>query len=257
MSPRGLTYPAACIPSLPLAGHEYNTSGIFATNPRDAPGPVIFRESIVVGETTLSQAEVQQAVYALGETFKGNSYHLLERNCNHFSEALTMRLTNHRTPGWVNRLAYVAVMVHCLLPTSLVPPLTVKEPSSKKLPQSPPPQALPLCPLQLLKLWRQQQQLGSFLLLLSYLLFRWIYVLFSLSLSLSLSLSIPRVDFLGPQAFVFLLRAFLCALVVAQAPKHRHSRGGTGGSRTERVSCRRPWCRRTLAAWWSRRRFRR
>jgi len=117
-----------------FGGHEYNTSGIFATNPRDAPGPVIFRESVVVGETTLSQSEVQQAVYALGETFKGNSYHLLERNCNHFSESLTMRLTSHRTPGWVNRLAYVAIMLHCLLPASLVPPLTVKEESSAQAP---------------------------------------------------------------------------------------------------------------------------
>mmetsp|Transcript_12596 Transcript_12596/g.35384 ORF Transcript_12596/g.35384 Transcript_12596/m.35384 type:complete len:197 (-) Transcript_12596:100-690(-) len=117
-----------------FGGHEYTSSGIFATNPRDAPGPVIFRESIVVGETTLSQQEVQQLVHSMGETYKGNKYHLLERNCNHFSDELSARLTNTHAPGWVNRLAYVAVMIHCLLPASLVPPLTPKEELSADAP---------------------------------------------------------------------------------------------------------------------------
>ena len=90
-------------PPPPLAtGHEYNSSGVFATNPRDAPGPVIFRESIVVGETTLSQQEVQQLVHSMGETYKGNRYHLLQRNCNHFSDELSTRLTNKHAPGWVS-----------------------------------------------------------------------------------------------------------------------------------------------------------
>eukprot|EP00873_Tetraselmis_striata_P001339 jgi/Tetstr1/421603/TSEL_012544.t1 len=117
-----------------FGGHEYNTSGIFATNPRDAPGPVQFRESIVIGETTLSQQEVQLLVHRLGETFKGNRYHLLERNCNHFTDELSMQLTNKHAPGWVNRLAALAVLVHCILPTSLVPPLIPKEPMSADAP---------------------------------------------------------------------------------------------------------------------------
>eukprot|EP00191_Tetraselmis_sp_GSL018_P000103 CAMPEP_0177607354 /NCGR_PEP_ID=MMETSP0419_2-20121207/17872_1 /TAXON_ID=582737 /ORGANISM="Tetraselmis sp., Strain GSL018" /LENGTH=104 /DNA_ID=CAMNT_0019101929 /DNA_START=573 /DNA_END=887 /DNA_ORIENTATION=+ len=67
-------------------------------------------------------------------SYKGNTYHLLQRNCNHFSDELAQRLTNRKLPGWVNRLAYIAVLLHCLLPTSIVPPLIAKEPSSALAP---------------------------------------------------------------------------------------------------------------------------
>eukprot|EP00798_Chlamydomonas_sp_ICE-L_P027130 gene27130-2359_t len=106
-----------------FGGHEYDCSGVFATNPRDAPGNVIFRESHYVGETDLSQAEVQQLVARLGQEFKGNKYHLLQKNCNHFATDLCLQLVGKPAPAWVNRLAGIAVMLHCLLPESLVPAL--------------------------------------------------------------------------------------------------------------------------------------
>ncbi|CAL5222488.1 g4862 [Coccomyxa viridis] len=105
-------------------GHEYDMSGVFATNPRDAPGPVVWRESVVIGETSLGAQEVQEVVQQLGSEYKGTAYHLLERNCNHFSNELCMKLTGKPAPSWVNRLAGMAIMLHCLLPTSWVPPLS-------------------------------------------------------------------------------------------------------------------------------------
>eukprot|EP00891_Asterochloris_glomerata_P001592 jgi/Astpho2/1592/e_gw1.00028.75.1_t len=105
-------------------GHEYDVSGVFATNPRDAPGPVLYREGIKIGETDLTPQQVQQVVQELGQQYKGNTYHLLERNCNHFSSDLCKRLTGKPAPLWVNRLAGMAVMLHCLLPTAWVPPLS-------------------------------------------------------------------------------------------------------------------------------------
>lgn len=105
-------------------GHEYDYSGVFATKPRDAPGPVVFRESIPVGDTTLSQAEVQQLVQQMGLQYKGNTYHLLQCNCNHFASDLCQRLSGRPAPGWINRLAGLAIALHCLLPTTWVPPLT-------------------------------------------------------------------------------------------------------------------------------------
>lgn len=104
-------------------GHEYDASGVFATSPKDAPGPVTFRESIVVGETALSSDEVQALMHTLGQTYKGSRYHLLQRNCNHFASDLCYQLCGQRSPPWVNRLANLAVMLHCLLPTAWVPPL--------------------------------------------------------------------------------------------------------------------------------------
>jgi hypothetical protein len=56
-------------------------SGVFATNPREAPGAVTFRESIYMGETDLTPAQVQSLVQQMGQQYKGNSYHLLQTNC--------------------------------------------------------------------------------------------------------------------------------------------------------------------------------
>ncbi len=129
-------------------GHDYEASGIFATSPKDAPGPgtcvhhnttircikspthhsnthtVVFRQSIMIGETGLSPEEVQMLVQTLGQTYKGNRYHLLQRNCNHFASDLSYQLCGQHAPGWVNRLANIAVALHCLLPSAWVPPLS-------------------------------------------------------------------------------------------------------------------------------------
>jgi hypothetical protein len=106
-----------------FGGHEYDMSGIFVTGPRDAPGPVLYRESVILGETYMSKEEVHAEVAKMGKEYKGNLYHLLQRNCNHFSEDLAYRLCQGRPPSWVNRLAGLAVCLHCLLPPTWVPPL--------------------------------------------------------------------------------------------------------------------------------------
>ena len=119
---------------------------------------VVWRESVVIGETDLDPQEVQEVVQQLGTAYRGNAYHLLERNCNHFSDELCHKLTGHHAPPWVcivfhtapsrhtcirhaqgrhaqndmvswtplqvNRLAGLAIMLHCLLPSAWVPPLS-------------------------------------------------------------------------------------------------------------------------------------
>jgi hypothetical protein len=106
-----------------FGGHDYDCSGIFATAPRDPPGAVVFRETVYLGDTDLTQNEVLQLVQRMGSEFKGNRYHLLQRNCNHFASELCRALVGKPLPFWVNRLASVAVTLHCLLPTTWVPPL--------------------------------------------------------------------------------------------------------------------------------------
>lgn len=102
-------------------GHEYDVSGIFASAPGDAPGPVTFRERIWIGTTSKDPEEVHELVQAMGMAFQGNSYHLLQRNCNTFSTDLCKKLTGQEAPAWVNRLAFIASRVHCLLPPTWVP----------------------------------------------------------------------------------------------------------------------------------------
>lgn len=59
----------------------------------------------------------------MGSTYRGNAYHLLQMNCNTFSDDLVRRLTGKGSPPWVNRLAGLAVAMYCLLPQGWVPPL--------------------------------------------------------------------------------------------------------------------------------------
>lgn len=105
-------------------GHDYEASGVFVTEPKKPPGPVEFRESVIMGETDLLPQEVRQLVVKMGKGYKGNRYHLLQMNCNHFASDLCKNLTGKRAPSWVNRLAGLAVLCHCLLPATWVPPLT-------------------------------------------------------------------------------------------------------------------------------------
>lgn len=110
-----------------FGGHPYDSSGIFATIPRTAPGCVRFRESIYVGRTTLSRTQVRQVLVELGQTYKGTAYNLLQRNCNTFAEDFCYRLTGKRPPSWINRAAQVAIQLHCLFPPGWMPPLRPPE----------------------------------------------------------------------------------------------------------------------------------
>ena len=67
----GLPHPTPLLPPT-AAGHEYDAPGVFATNPREAPGTVAWREAIPLGRTDLSPAEVHALVQQMGAQYKGN-----------------------------------------------------------------------------------------------------------------------------------------------------------------------------------------
>lgn len=60
------------MPGSPFAGHEFDAPGVFATNPRHAPGTVAWREAIPVGHCDLSPAEVHAVVQQMGAQYRGN-----------------------------------------------------------------------------------------------------------------------------------------------------------------------------------------
>jgi hypothetical protein len=64
-----------------------------------------------MGETSLTPQQVQHLVQQMGQHYKGNKYHLLQLNCNHFANDLSLQLTGKPAPGWVS--ACPAALASC------------------------------------------------------------------------------------------------------------------------------------------------
>lgn len=88
------------------------------------PPNAIFQESIKLGRSPYERTEVNSIVKILGdEFFAPEAYHLVHRNCNHFTEtfATALVLGNQLAetdvkrfetyPPWINRLANTGQMV--------------------------------------------------------------------------------------------------------------------------------------------------
>ncbi|KAM9955514.1 hypothetical protein ACTFIW_008843 [Dictyostelium discoideum] len=100
-----------------FSGHEWSFSGVYEIKPKTATG-VVFRESLYMGDVTLSERQIQSLIDNIAEEFPGKSYHPLKKNCNTFSNELIKRLLNREIPNYVNRLAFIGTFFSCLLPKS-------------------------------------------------------------------------------------------------------------------------------------------
>ncbi|XVF52559.1 hypothetical protein PTKIN_Ptkin05aG0028300 [Pterospermum kingtungense] len=98
--------------------HEYPTSGVFEVEPRSCPG-FIFRRSVLLGSTNMSRSEFRSFMEQISQKYHGDTYHLIAKNCNHFTDEVCMQLTGKPIPGWVNRLARVGSFCNCILPESI------------------------------------------------------------------------------------------------------------------------------------------
>ncbi|KAG5098611.1 hypothetical protein JHK82_048465 [Glycine max] len=101
-----------------FGAHERDTTGIFEVEPRHCPG-FTFRKSIFIGSTDMGPKDVRAFMERLAEEYSGNTYHLIQKNCNHFCEDVCVRLTGKSIPRWVNRLARLGFLCNCVLPPSL------------------------------------------------------------------------------------------------------------------------------------------
>ncbi|XP_065920143.1 desumoylating isopeptidase 1 homolog isoform X2 [Dysidea avara] len=109
-------------------GHAFDDTGVYEMSPRNEEevcGEVIFNVSLFVGKTDLSESQARTRIYQIAEQFSGNTYHLLTRNCNHFTQEVCQELTGEILPSWVNRLAKVSSyipFVNSFLPASWLYP---------------------------------------------------------------------------------------------------------------------------------------
>lgn len=85
-------------------------SGVYSIPPGSAGtgNAATFREAIVLGSVSKSSAEVKAIVDRLSQEFLAKDYNLSSRNCNIFSNALSLELLGVSIPGWVNRIARFA-----------------------------------------------------------------------------------------------------------------------------------------------------
>lgn len=95
-----------------FGGHPFDFTGIFETLPKDVDElgeDFSFKETIALGFTDFSEGDLNDLIEMLGKSYTGSSYHLVERNCNHFTNKLSKLLTGKNIPNWVNRLAAMCV----------------------------------------------------------------------------------------------------------------------------------------------------
>ncbi|PRP84021.1 hypothetical protein PROFUN_08618 [Planoprotostelium fungivorum] len=111
--------------------HDRPTSGIWSAKPKEALFGKTLRISIDMGETKKTQGEMIDILDELAGEWLGTSYHMLEMNCNHFSDTFCKRLLNGKgIPNYVNRLANISKLFSCFIPAHMV-----------GVPKAPPPQA--------------------------------------------------------------------------------------------------------------------
>ena len=107
----------------------FSTSGVFYHRPQQAPN-VKFRTQVLLGTVNYTSSKVKDIINSLRDDFQGERYHLLNNNCNCFSERISMELLGKPIPGYVNRLANIGSSVSCLIPKSLLGDSPVNESSS-------------------------------------------------------------------------------------------------------------------------------
>ncbi|KAL8230417.1 hypothetical protein R6Q57_000195 [Mikania cordata] len=98
--------------------HEQESTGIFEGEPKQCEG-FTFRKQILIGWTEKDLREVRGIMDDLAEDYKGISYNLITKNCNHFCNDVCVRLTGKSIPRWINRLARIGFLCNCIIPASI------------------------------------------------------------------------------------------------------------------------------------------
>jgi hypothetical protein len=127
-----------CFLEYAYGGHPFEFSGIFENQPGDAEElgeNFKFKESQICGETDFTAYEIKKIIQQLGEDYRGDKYHLITKNCNHFSQMLVKMLTGTDIPPWINRLASMSGSIpffERLVPPEWLTPVALQQSLEEK-----------------------------------------------------------------------------------------------------------------------------
>lgn len=100
-------------------GHADSSTGVFCAKPWSAQG-CQFREQVPIGRTALDPIELRRLIAEISAEWPGNAYDPFKRNCNHFADFLSLRLTGNNAPPYVNKFTGTcfvkSVFYNCVLP---------------------------------------------------------------------------------------------------------------------------------------------
>lgn len=98
-----------------INGIEYayaGVTGIYECRPGDY-GRILKR--IDLGESDITNRDIDAFIHSLRRTFTGDQYHIVLKNCNHFSDAVIKACKGQGIPAWINRASWFASWCRCLL----------------------------------------------------------------------------------------------------------------------------------------------
>ncbi|KAF4658030.1 hypothetical protein FOL47_008205 [Perkinsus chesapeaki] len=101
-----------------IMGREYSFAkgeGVYDCQPGEAP-EARFKIAIDMGRTSLTMRQIDSALDRLRDEFRGDTYNIVKRNCNHFSDALCRAVLGRPLPSWINRLAWWGSWCACCIP---------------------------------------------------------------------------------------------------------------------------------------------
>lgn len=82
---------------------------------KNAPG-ARFRTSIDMGVFKGTTKDLETIIQSLRPYYKGDDYHILNKNCNNFANDFLVKIVGREAPSYVNRMAYLGSFCSCLMP---------------------------------------------------------------------------------------------------------------------------------------------